>query len=324
MDGRGDAVGIRPLISLWNRWTTPPFEGGTTCGLYEAFRLRRTKHSWRRFRGGKAFLSAGTIGLALAVWFFLVIVTGRGMKGPLIMAPFWLIGIFSVFWRYGRRREEPGMPTTLHRLMLEPARFRQAALDIWMTGAGGREIARAIYLESWHSEAKATIPVAIILYAAALTPYFLIRDWHAMPASVFTISTTVFFLCLFRFMRAGLGYQGLQAIRRRWRDDLDSIPERVAKGIGWTVLVIVIAIPSLAVFGAICGAIANAYRHSPDFIRSIRGEYFVAAPLLLASALLACLFRWSDRWNESRIRNRMIEIRDLYYSHTRAKVIRDE
>ncbi len=147
---------MKSAFPAWLKRLDPILEVEETNGLYQAFRERRLRMGRRRTLVAIAGSFAPILPL-VAVTTALMILALAGESRwvqrltpllALVVCCFAACVIFQRFTNRARKRTSVGMPLYIGEVFSPLAWQEQAALDLWMTGARGRDVAEAIYLET--------------------------------------------------------------------------------------------------------------------------------------------------------------------------------
>ncbi len=136
-----------PSFPSWVLGFDPYLEAEQTSLAYQLFRMRRLEHGGsglRKLLPGGLFALARTVLFAGLVVLFLP-AAFMGYPLALLIPGLVLAGIS--YLRRGKPLESRRMPWWVSDVFSEWGVQRQAAIDLWLAGIGGREILLALYLE---------------------------------------------------------------------------------------------------------------------------------------------------------------------------------
>ncbi len=145
---------MKSAFPEWLKRCDPVLEAETTNGVYQAFRERRVRRgAWRTYRG--LFIGLAAFAGASLVWISVVI-----FLVPLLLTlsftptVYFLLnaGIIAaiLYFRFRRkpfRARTREFPFRVGVIFSPVAWNEELAVDLWMTGATGYDIAEALYLE---------------------------------------------------------------------------------------------------------------------------------------------------------------------------------
>ncbi|MBI5154311.1 hypothetical protein HZA57_03655, partial [Candidatus Poribacteria bacterium] len=146
--------------------------------LYEAFRRRRLLHS-RRVWWSKSGIASSVLGWAAVFGIFgylvllVILIKLLGAIAPVIGVAIFVGGASLFISGTGIRGPDSWvLPRTIREVFVVNATNRNAALDIWMTGATGRDIAEAVYLEVRERQDVVSLVLSSIGAVIILVIYF--------------------------------------------------------------------------------------------------------------------------------------------------------
>ncbi len=182
MGERGDTTGELRRFGSFMRGLDPLVAGEDTNAVYRAFCLRRFVHArgslLRRFRHFGAGLNPGQ--MVLGVLAFIVIVALFLVFGCLVLPVLFALGAAGSVMFQRKRHTEHFMPRLCSRVFGRNGFFADAAVDLWMTGARGRDIVEAVYMEKRENALLTASLVASFLYILFAVLYLgAARQYHA-------------------------------------------------------------------------------------------------------------------------------------------------
>lgn len=138
---------VRTPFPVWQRRLDPFLEAAETNLPYQLFRMRRREH------GGPRFLSFATYPLmSLFKWMATGVIFAAGLALAFFYSCFFLVLPlmtlpFIRFVSSGKRLSGASMPRSVGAVFSRHGYHEQAAIDLWMAGVSGRDVAEAIYME---------------------------------------------------------------------------------------------------------------------------------------------------------------------------------
>lgn len=155
----------------WLRRMDPTLVQAEASAVYHAFRLRRTEHSRgsivRRLRGSLGGAGFGSVGFIVAISVAAILILGC-LAIPLIAVG----GIFLSTAFQRKRRTAHVMPNRLGAVFAQHGFLQDAAVDVWMTGATGRDVLLAIYAEKREGRGLLGAFVLAVIFAIFASAYY--------------------------------------------------------------------------------------------------------------------------------------------------------
>lgn len=192
----------RPAFPRWLRRIDPLLAAEDTNTLYQAFRERRQRRSWMA-RIADARSEFMIVGFATGGLVLLVYVLARFGCLACLAALVPIIAFLAIASATRHRRiQSRRLPNSVSGVFSLRGFHEQAAIDLWLTGSGGREIVEAIYLEqrqaNWPVGMLYNLGIALLLTGLLMRHPYAGTIWY-FPRLVFIFS----FLC-FAVTMAGL------------------------------------------------------------------------------------------------------------------------
>lgn len=328
----GAARDLPPAFPGWLKRRFPALRGEETNALYQAFRRRRCLYrpgfrarlrALIHLRGIVFVVQVAAIFALLVLAPLLFLFRAGGLATGLLAILFWPIvigtAILGMVLRNPRTRhgDLAYLPTRVGEVFGDSGYRLQGAIDIWMCGFTGRDVAEAIFLENFERAWKPTI--AAILLTFGLVGAVTVGEFrHAMDASSWSVlisagaaAATMIWAILpqlhdiqgtrqlerrYAFWRSGSAIGG--AISEFGRQFGENILRVVLSGIVAALLAILMAIPAI-------------YTHSgePGAPRQGIGGYFDTHK---ASVTFHLFFLWMTAF--------FVSLRFLWARHSMARL----
>lgn len=186
------------IFKPWMRAMDPTLELEDTNPWFEAFRRRRLylknrplleNFGARMGRRAKEILAA--LGVILVVASILVF----GFLACCLVVFFFLILSFVHEFARKRRLQSGFFPEKLDQAFGKSGFHHQCVHDLWMTGASGRAILQAIYLEGREKHSSFMLMKFLVILGVLLIP-FVVYIWQVGPLAVLLNPVILFGLCV--------------------------------------------------------------------------------------------------------------------------------
>lgn len=320
----------------WLRKLDPLLAAEDTNHLFQAFRARRLEYGpkgWRRYFSKshlKGSLLPALIGTAIVLTGIIAFFTLGCCALLFIMAVAPLI-----YRKISKRRiTEAFLPMRLAGVFHQGGFHEQAAIDIWLTGASGQEVAEAIYLERRENSCRLIAGVMVAAWIIGIATFC----WYEPPVSPHSIAvclTSIYFaweLCILLLVLGidSVVYRDLASRFAVWRGDeplsaalgrtLRNLPALIALLVALALLVGVY----IAVFVGIHWLLEH-YRGSPlaDLIRAQQPAYNLAVVFLIAGLAFRALRFFARRFVLRRAKWEISNADDAYNIFMAGTVLED-
>lgn len=178
----------------WFRKRFPKLQEAETNALFQAFRQRRTVHhksffagvGWREFTGAAGcavhlfqfvLLLIGLVGFLVLVLYFEWILSELVIVFLFIAIPLLITAVIPLVRNWLARQTTGGknskLPRRLADVYTDGGYHERAALDIYMTGSSGRDLAEAVYLEELEKVLQSHTLIWLGILPMATGYYFL-------------------------------------------------------------------------------------------------------------------------------------------------------
>lgn len=236
---------MKPAFPKWLKEMDPVLQAEETNAVFQAFRARRLDYGgggWRSLfrRRARANMSPALI----AMWIGLLAVVFVGcLISPFVAA---LAAVFLVpfIQQKSTRQRIIGefLPKRVSQVFSEKGFFESAAIDLWLTGVKGSEVAEAIYLEKREVNFGSSVLALLVLWLVGIVGYGMFGSPLSMHGIGLSITFTGFMVSLFLLVMVGSienisGYQ-LEDRLEYWKDSnpIGLRILRALKGIPWALL----------------------------------------------------------------------------------------
>jgi len=319
---------LNPFLQSLIRVVSPaPVFPEAPNGVHEAFRLRRKEHGhgrgsfWRRVRRGagtwhqvRAYLLPWAVGI-------MAMITMNNWNLYTLTGLLFVAVMFLLLRSQGGKVDNV-MPASVTALLMNARTHQTAMVDVWMTGAGGRELAHAVYREGRLTDRSSSIGALAVLYVGGAFAYLVFRDFAIWRAGLFLLSALALICAVTYATGTGHGYRALKEIERKWKREMEGAAY-VARSVFLGILIVALAIIGMFVIGIFVAIFMALWDVLPSSIRELDWEYLVSAVLLVVSGSIALVSPAMRRWNEERIRNTVLVIEDIYNYYMRMMIVAD-
>lgn len=165
------------IFPLWLRRLDPLLNAEDNNAIFHTFLHRRREHR-RVWRFDMLYDAPKTISFALGLLFFCFLFFGKSLFGIRISVLIYIVGITYSLWilsflllvvQFFMKKKKQNylvLPMRVGGVFRTLDYLEQQALDLWLAGARGREIAHAVYLELWETmyrRVKIVAPIVVFV-----------------------------------------------------------------------------------------------------------------------------------------------------------------
>lgn len=278
----------------WLRRLDPMLNAEDSNAVFEAFRRRRKVHARGRFLTSLKYSFAGASVQQLALYGVVIVasVVAFAFLGccaiPIVAVALTIIGR-----SFQRGRVQKGvMPRRLEQVFSVSGFMETQAIDLWLSGATGRDVLEALYLERRERNWLATILVMVLLGMVAVGIYlYLAKPWHIVGAMVVLSIVWITYELTWMLLVGGMGTLHENVLKNRvvsWGSAslvADTVLE-ILKRLGW----IVVAFVVIGLVGGLVAFVATTIAAHEGGTGEYRDE-FVAISILVVLALVLHFIR---------------------------------